>query len=71
VLSEKPETILSADGRNESALCAGDSITVRRSRYTLRLVHLEGTSFFDTLRRKLHWSGSSIPSVRPQVRSTQ
>jgi NAD+ kinase len=60
VLSEKPETILSADGQNESALSAGDSITVCRSEHSVRLMHLKGTSFFETLRRKLHWSGSNI-----------
>lgn len=60
VLSEKPETILSADGQNESPLTAGDVITVRRSRYSVRLVHLAGSSFFETLRRKLNWSGSHI-----------
>lgn len=60
VLSEKPETILSADGQNESALTAGDVITVRRSKHSVRLMHLEGTSFFETLRQKLHWSGSNV-----------
>jgi NAD+ kinase len=63
VLSEKPETILSADGQNESALSAGDTITVCRSRHSVRLMHLRGTSFFETLRRKLHWSGSNVAAV--------
>lgn len=63
VLSEKPETILSADGQSESALSAGDVITVRRSQHSIRLMHLEGTSFFDTLRRKLQWSGSNVAPV--------
>jgi NAD+ kinase len=62
VLSEKPETILSADGCNESALNLGDVVTVRRSRHSVCLMHLEGTSFFETLRRKLHWSGTNIAS---------
>jgi NAD+ kinase len=60
VLSEKPETILSADGQNESALSAGDVVTVQRSRHSVCLMHLEDTSFFETLRRKLHWSGSNL-----------
>lgn len=64
VLSEKPETILSADGRNESALTAGDVITIRRSPHFIRLVHLQGTSFFETLRRKLHWTGSHLALAR-------
>jgi NAD+ kinase len=63
VLSQKPETILSADGQNESAMSAGDSITVCRSRHSVRLMHLRGVSFFETLRQKLHWSGSNIPAL--------
>jgi NAD+ kinase len=63
VLSEKPETILSADGQNESALTAGDLVTVRRSRHAVRLMHLAGASFFETLRRKLHWSGSNVAAA--------
>ncbi len=65
VLSDKPETLLSADGQSECPLNAGDSVTVRRSRYSVRLMHLEGTSFFDTLRRKLQWSGSNVPFAAP------
>lgn len=64
VLSDKPETLLSADGQSECSLSAGDVITVRRSRYSVRLMHLEGTSFFETLRRKLQWSGSNVPFAR-------
>ena len=69
VLSQKPEVILSADGQNEGALTAGDVITVCRSRHSVRLVHLHGTSFFETLRRKLNWSGSHVaaPDQRKQV----
>lgn len=70
VLSEKPETILSADGQNESALSAGDVITVRRSPHSIRLMHLQGTSFFETLRRKLHWSGSNVVPADQKCLST-
>jgi NAD+ kinase len=71
VLSEKPETILSADGQNESALSAGDIITVRRSRHSVRLMHLQGSSFFSTLRQKLHWRGSHVASSNPFCLSTE
>jgi NAD+ kinase len=71
VLSEKPETILSADGQNESALTAGDVITVRRSRHSVRLMHLEGVSFFETLRQKLHWTGSHVASSDQRGLSTE
>jgi NAD+ kinase len=60
VVSLKPETILSADGQVVSQLVAGDLITIRRSRRTVRLMHLAGSSFCETLRRKLHWRGASL-----------
>ena len=60
VVSPKPDTMLSADGQGVSAISAGDSVTIRRSRDSIRLVHLAGTSFFDTLRRKLHWTGANV-----------
>ena len=41
-------------------LAAGDVVTVRRSRDSVRLMHLAGSSFFGTLRQKLHWSGANV-----------
>ena len=60
VLSQKPDTILSADGQVHSELTTGDTLTIRRSRQQVRFARLPGTSFFDTLREKMHWSGSSV-----------
>ncbi|MDQ6632766.1 MAG: ATP-NAD kinase, partial [Verrucomicrobiota bacterium] len=60
VISEKVETTVTADGQMQSDLQAGDVITVQRSRHSAHLVHLGGSSFFDTVRRKLHWSGSNV-----------
>jgi len=60
VLSPKVETILTADGQKTITLGDGDIVTIRRSRHSVRLVHLAGSSFFDTLRRKLNWSGSHV-----------
>jgi NAD+ kinase len=60
VLSRRLETVLTADGQRMIPLEAGDEITLRRSRHGVRLLHLAGSSFFETLRRKLNWSGSSI-----------
>lgn len=60
VLSTRVETILTADGQKTITLGAGDVVTIRRSRYSIPLVHLAGSSFFDTLRHKLHWSGSHV-----------
>lgn len=60
VISPKPATILSSDGEVVSELAAGDRITIRRSRRTVRLLHLAGSSFCETLRCKLHWRGASL-----------
>jgi NAD kinase len=60
VVSPKPATILSADGQVITELFAGDAITVHRSRRTVRLMRLEGSSFCETLRRKLHWRGATM-----------
>ena len=60
VLNPKPATVLSADGQMVTELSEGDTITVKRSRQAIRLVHLAGTSFCETLRKKLHWRGGSL-----------
>lgn len=60
VLSEKPETLLTADGQIQDELGQGDLVTIRRSDRSVRLLRLAGNSFFETLRRKLHWTGSSV-----------
>ena len=48
------------DGQVQVDLLAGDVITIRRSRRAVQLLHPGGSSFFDTLRQKLHWSGSNV-----------
>jgi len=60
VLSQKVDVILTADGQTTLPLAAGDVITIRKSARSIRLLHLAGSSFFKTLRRKLNWSGSSV-----------
>ena len=60
VIHSKPTTILSADGQTVAELAAGDRIIIRRSRQAVRLMHLEGSSFFETLRVKLHWRGANL-----------
>jgi NAD+ kinase len=66
VLSDSGEiTIEVVAGRDASAnfdmqslasLLHGDRITVRRSEHQMRFLHPKGWSYFDTLRRKLHWN---------------
>lgn len=60
VIGPKPETVLCADGQVLSELAPGEVITIRRSPKTIRLMRLRGASFFETLRRKLHWRGASV-----------
>lgn len=60
VLNDKPATILSADGQVQQDLAQGVEVTVRRSRKKVKLLQLEGTTFFETLRAKLNWSGSNV-----------
>jgi NAD+ kinase len=60
VLSQKLETFLTADGQVQTPLAADDEVRIRRSRRALRLMRLGGSSFFQTLRQKLHWSGSNM-----------
>jgi NAD+ kinase len=59
-LSAKMETLLSADGEVVGPLAAGETVLIRRSERSVRLVHLPGDSFFRTLRQKLNWSGSNV-----------
>ena len=59
-VSQAPATVLSADGRFIAGLDAGDAVTVRRSRSSIRLMHLADSSFLEALRRKLHWRGATL-----------
>ena len=60
VLSERVHTTINADGQVQLDLAAGDVISTFRSKSSIRLLHLGGSAFFDTVRRKLHWSGSNV-----------
>jgi NAD+ kinase len=44
------------DMQTFTSLLHGDRITVRRAPYKLCLLHPKGWSYFDTLRKKLHWN---------------
>jgi len=60
LLSKEMETIIAADGQIQANLAVGDTVTIRRSRRVARLLHPGETTFFDTVRQKLHWRGSSV-----------
>jgi NAD+ kinase len=55
-----PATLLSVDGQVVAELDAGDEVTIRRGRRAIRLMHLAGSSFLETLRRKLQWRGAYV-----------
>jgi len=44
------------DMQSLTSLLHGDRIVVRKSEHALRLLHPAGWSYFDTLRKKLHWN---------------
>ena len=58
VTTGKLKTHLTADGQVAVDLRVGDEVTIRRAPEEVRLLRLGGSSFFRTLRQKLHWSGS-------------
>lgn len=60
VLSERVDTILTADGQVQTPLNTGDFVQIRKSKFAVRLLRLQGSSFFQTLRQKLQWSGSHV-----------
>jgi NAD+ kinase len=70
VLSDRGEVAIEiVAGRDASAnfdmqslasLMIGDRITVKRSDYQMRFLHPLGWSYFDTLRKKLHWNEGAV-----------
>ncbi len=54
------------DMQTLTSLLHGDRIAIRRSEHTITFLHLEGWSYYDTLRQKLHWNES--PSLENRVR---
>lgn len=59
-IKTEPATFLNTDGQIIGELMNGDEISIRRSRSTVRLVHLADGSFLEALRRKLHWRGTYL-----------
>jgi len=60
VVNPRPATVLSVDGDLLCELDQGDTISIRQSRRNVRLMHLAGSSFYEALRRKLHWRGTNL-----------
>lgn len=48
------------DMQSLASLLHGDRIVVRRSQHKVRFLHPKGWSYFDTLRKKLHWNEGAV-----------
>ncbi len=59
-IPEGKELLFSVDGQYSHTLRAGDVVSIRRHPAGVRFIHLPGYSYFDVLRRKLHWRGSNL-----------
>ena len=55
------ELLGSVDGQEQYKLRQGDRIEIRTSPDRVRFIHLPGYNYFDVLRQKLNWRGSSGP----------
>jgi NAD+ kinase len=51
------ELLITVDGQVGCTFGAGDSLVVRRSNAPVSIVRFPETSFFSTMREKLHWGG--------------
>ena len=54
------EVLLSIDGHDHSTLSEGDQISINKSSESVAFARLNGYSYFNTLKKKLNWSGSVI-----------
>ena len=55
VVSAGRDASANFDMQSLASLLHGDRVTVRRSEHKVRFLHPKGWTWFDTLRRKLHW----------------
>jgi len=60
VTKSSGELRLTVDGQVGQPLAVGDCVSVRRSRKSVRFIHLPGYSYFGVLRQKLNWRGSTV-----------
>jgi NAD+ kinase len=60
LLSRRLVATLAADGQQQTELSAGDTVVIRKSPSSVRLLRPDGTTFFSTLREKFAWNGSNI-----------
>ena len=56
VIAEHTDMMVTADGQTVAPLQPGETVVVRQAPYRVRLINLQGLSFYELLRRKLDWS---------------
>jgi len=60
ILSRDVETVLTADGQKQIDVAPDDRIQVQSIPDQVNLLNLPENAFFNTLRQKMHWSGSHV-----------
>lgn len=60
IISKENETSprLSCDGQAQISLPLGSNVIIRKNPQSLRLIHPQDYNYFQTLRKKLHWSAT-------------
>ncbi len=64
------EAMITVDGQTAFELVCGDTLLVSRSERSVKLITIQGASYFEILRSKLRWGGAKeISTTPPGVRS--
>jgi len=56
VTAEHTDIMLTADGQTVAPVAPEEKVSVRRAPFPVRMINLQGLSFYELLRRKLDWS---------------
>lgn len=66
IFNKAPDRVrVSCDAQHELDMTECDTLTIRRSRHSLRLIHPEFYDYYDILRRKLHWGDPKNLAGKP------
>jgi NAD+ kinase len=60
VESADKKLLLVVDGQEHATVSSGDRVRIARAARGVRILNLPGYSYFNVLRQKLHWRGSSL-----------
>ena len=67
ILSQRVETVLTADGQKQIELDPNDQIRIHAIPDQVHLLNLPENPFFNILRQKMHWSGSHMARTDDQA----